>query len=160
MELVLIAAVAKNGVIGKGNDIPWHIPEDLRRFKELTISYPIIMGRKTYESIVNRLGSPLPKRTNIVLSNSGHINGRRGIIVARNLDEALDLVSDNKSACVIGGQQIYEQTIDKADRLEITHIHKDYDGDSYFPEISKNIWKEKKRDNRGEYSFVTYIKKS
>ncbi len=159
MELVLIAAVAQKSVIGKGNDIPWHIPEDLKRFKELSIGYPVIMGRKTYESILNRLGHPLSKRTNIVLSNSGSLDGVKGIIVAKDLDEALYFVSDNKFSFVIGGQQVYEQTIDRADRLEITHIHRDYDGDRYFPEISESRWKEIKRDDRGEYSFVTYTKR-
>lgn len=160
MEMVLIAAVAQNGVIGKGNSIPWYIPEDLKRFKELTTGHPVIMGRKTYESIMNKLGHPLTNRTNIVLSNSGTLDGKRSIIVAKNLDEALDLVFDNKSVYVIGGQQVYEQTIDRANRLEITHIHRDYEGDSYFPEIQRDIWKETKRDNKGEYSFVTYLKKS
>lgn len=150
MELILIAAISDNYVIGKNNKIPWKIPEDIKRFKELTTRHTVVMGRKTYESI----GKPLPKRKNIVVTKSGL--KQEGIIVAHSIDEALQQCEGK--TYIIGGQQIYEQTINLADVLEITRVHKIVEGDAFFPRISDE-WKETARINKEGYSFVTYKRK-
>lgn len=149
MDLTLIAAISQNYVIGNKGQIPWKLPEDMKRFKELTTGHTVVMGRKTYESI----GRPLPKRKNIVVTKSDL--QQEGIIVAHSIDEALEL-GDGKTY-IIGGQQIYEQTIERANKLEITHVHKTVEGDAFFPTIS-GVWKETKRIDREGYSFVTYEK--
>lgn len=163
-EIILIAGVAANKVIGKQGELPWHIKEDLQRFKNLTLNHPIIMGRKTYEEIIKTLGNPLPERTNIVLTRDANFGVAEGVIKVRSVDEAIAKASEfGDKIFVIGGQQIYEQTIDKADKLEITKIHKDYEGDTFFPEINMEKWKEVNReDKQGRdfgFSFVTYQKK-
>lgn len=153
MELIIIAAISENNVIGKDNKLPWHIPEDLKRFKELTKGNAVLMGRKTYESI----GKPLPKRTNIVLSSNKDYTPQ-GVITARNLDDALEQCKQYKTTYIIGGQKVYEQTIDIADKLEITHVHKTIEGDAFFPKIDALKWIEINNIYKPEYSFVTYVK--
>ncbi len=150
----MIAAISENSVIGKDGKLPWHIPEDLKRFKELTKGNTVLMGRKTYESI----GKPLPKRTNIVLSTNKNFSPQ-GIIVAQSIDEALDKCKQYEKTYIIGGQKIYEQTIDIADKLEITHVHKTVQGDAFFPKIDTSKWIEINNIYAQEYSFVTYLKK-
>ena len=159
MKITLIAAISENNVIGKNGKIPWNIPEDLGRFKKLTLEHPIIMGRKTYESLPEK-SRPLPKRKNIVMSNS--LSPTEGIYVAKNLEEALKL-AENKDAYVIGGEEIYRLFLPVADKLEITRVHKKYEGDSFFPqEIEWSEWgllNEKNGTSKNEkvsYSFLTY----
>lgn len=130
----IIVAVAENGTIGDRNALLWHISEDLKRFKALTTGHPVIMGRKTYES----LGRPLPNRTNVVLSRSG---GKfPGCRVARSLDEALALFPDDEELFIIGGAQIYEQALPLADRLYLTRVCHPYEGDTSFPEWDASEW--------------------
>ena len=151
MELILIAAISENYVIGNNGRIPWKIPEDMKRFKELTIGHAVIMGRKTYESI----GKPLPKRTNIVVTRSDLAH--EGIVVCHSIDEAIKQCTGQ--TYIIGGQQIYEQTINLANKLEITKVHQQFPGDAFFPLIDENAWKEIARTDQQGYSFVTYSRK-
>ena len=156
MELALIAAVAKNGIIGKGGKLPWeNIPEDMRRFKAVTFNHPVIMGRATYNSIPSKF-RPLTGRTNIVLSRDNSFI-EDGITVSYSIDDALRVAEVyGDVAYVIGGESVYEQTIDLASRLELTEIHKEYEGDSSFPKFDKAEWKETARLDRAGYSFVSY----
>lgn len=161
----LIAAVAENGVIGKDNDLIWYIPEDLKYFKKTTSGKPVVMGRKTFESILGRIGKPLPGRHNIVITRQDGFNGHGAEVVG---DVATGLFHGKQAAegefFILGGAQIYAETIDLCDRLYITEIHQDYEGDSFFPTIDKTIWKECRRTkqegnpskNIPDYSFVIY----
>jgi dihydrofolate reductase len=159
MELIIIAAVSSNNVIGNNGKIPWHIKEDLKRFKEMTMGYPIIMGRKTCESIISRIKKPLPGRINIILSRTGNYLPE-GLHVYPSLDLGLQKAEEyGRRAFVIGGEQVYKDTIDLSSRLEITEVHQEVQGDAFFPSINKEAWKETMRRNRGEYSFVRYLRK-
>lgn len=146
--------MTEDRVIGRNEELPWHYPEDLKYFKQKTTGFPVIMGRKTYESLPDNF-TPLPNRTNIVLTRSQSFGSAE---TASSLDEAYRLAEDtSKEKCfIIGGENVYLQTLDDADRLLITEIHDKYDGDSFFPEF-KEKWVEKSRDNRDELSFVEYI---
>jgi len=158
--LSLIAAVARNGVIGAGGAIPWRIPTDLQRFKASTMGKPLIMGRKTFDSI----GAPLPGRRTIVVTRDARWS-RDGVAVARDLEAALALSRAAKSEeiMVAGGAEIYAATIGLADRLHITEIDLSPDGDAYFPEIDARLWRVAKsmpgfrgpRDE-AEFRFVDY----
>jgi dihydrofolate reductase len=160
MKLSLVAAVAENGVIGVDGEMPWHYPEDLERFKETTMGYPVVMGRKTYESIERRLDGPLPGRTNIVLSRRESLDLPEGAVHARDVEEALDhaeaaLDEEQKTVYVIGGASVYEAFIDRADELLITEIPEAPEGDTHFPEIGSE-WTEHDRETADELMFVTY----
>ena len=152
MQIIIIAAVAENGVIGRAGKLPWHIPEDLKRFRALTTGHPVIMGRKTFESI----GKPLPDRKNIVITGQKDYH-RDGIVIVHSLDEALKACSGEK-AFVIGGSSVFEEALPFANRLEITQIHRVVEGDVYFPAIGGE-WIEKKREDYEGFSFVSYVKK-
>jgi dihydrofolate reductase len=154
----LIAAVAENNCIGIKNDLPWDIPEDLKHFKEVTQGKPVLMGYNTYLSIVSRIGKPLPNRTNVVVSRESVQIPFENVIIYSDLQKALSDYKD-KEVFVIGGASIYKQTIDVADKLYITKVHKIVDGDAFFPEINPQIWNLSKDDNRGVFSFQEYLKK-
>jgi dihydrofolate reductase len=143
MKLSLIVAVSRNGVIGANNALPWHLPEDLKYFKSVTMGKPIIMGRKTYDSI----GRPLPGRTNIVITRNISWSAE-GVVVAQTLAQALAL---GEKACaadgadeivVIGGAQIYNETLPAAHRLYLTEVDADIEGDVFFPVINSGEWKQ------------------
>ena len=166
----LIAAVAANGVIGKDNDLIWYIPEDLKYFKQTTSGKPVVMGRKTFESIVDRIGKPLPKRDNIIITRQADYDGR-GADVTCDVNSAIFTAKQHaakqdgaREFFILGGAQIYAETINLCDRLYITEVHQDYKGVSYFPEIDKTIWQEVRREaHKGDadkdipdYSFVVY----
>lgn len=153
--LTLIAAVAKNNIIGRNNELPWHLPEDLKRFKALTIGNPVLMGRKTFESILARLDKPLPGRKNIVITRQENYPTPEGVFVYTDLDEALKKHA-TENIFVIGGAEMYRQTIDKADRLEITHLDQEIDGDATFPVIDPTIWKKTNEDKHDDFAFTTY----
>lgn len=161
MELVILAAVAENDVIGRDGGMPWSIPADLRRFKERTMGHPVIMGRRTYESIVDRLGSPLPGRTNIVLSR-GTPAVEGSVVLVRSVDEAIDAAraADGDVAFVIGGATVYDQFLPRADRLELTEIHEPYPGDTTFPAWDRDRWLEVAREERDGFDFVTYVRRT
>lgn len=162
--ITLIAAVAANNVIGKRNDLPWYLPEDLARFKSLTAGHPVIMGRKTYESILARIKKPLPGRVHFVLTRKPteykvQDEFKDQVHLCSTLDEALEQAQKlDQEVFVIGGEHVFVEAIGKADKLELTEVHKDYEGDAYFPEFDHSQWK-KTEDNRGEYSFSSYLKK-
>jgi dihydrofolate reductase len=149
--------VAKNNIIGKNNDLPWHLPEDLKHFKALTTGNTVLMGRKTFESIMTRLGKPLPNRKNIVITHQTDYATPKDVFVCANLDEALKQHAE-ENIFVIGGAEMYRQTIDRADRLEITHLDREVDGDTTFPFIDPTIWKKTAEDKHDGFSFVTYLR--
>ena len=161
MKICLIAAVAKNGVIGKDNDLPWDLPDDMKFFKEKTKNKHIILGRKNYESIPEKY-RPLPNRTNIVLTKNKKYKAE-GCILLNNFNKALDFSKKENNLFIIGGSEIYELGIKVADIMYITEIHSSFEGDVYFPKYNKSEWEEIERvfhdkDEKHKYSFdfVTY----
>ncbi|MBI2639816.1 MAG: type 3 dihydrofolate reductase [Candidatus Sungbacteria bacterium] len=144
MIISLIAAIAKNNVIGKGNTMLWKLSADMKRFRELTIGKPIIMGRKTYESI----GRPLPERVNIILTRDKSYL-QEGCIVVHSVDEALQKCNGYEEAMVIGGGEIYKLFLPRATRMYLTLVDHDFEGDTYFPEFSRKGWQEIFCENYG-----------
>jgi dihydrofolate reductase len=167
IEIILVAAVAENGVIGRDNAMPWRIKSDMQHFRGLTLGKPVVMGRKTYLSI----GKPLPGRTNIVVSRDRDF-AAPGILVAHDIDAALaaargDALRRNAGAiAIIGGSDIYAQTLARADRLEITLVHaKPEGGDAAFPAIDPKIWRESERQEQpagpqddSAFAFISYLR--
>jgi dihydrofolate reductase len=165
MEIVLIAAIAENGVIGADNAIPWRLKSDMQRLKALTIGRPIVMGRKTYESFPRR---PLPGRTNIVITRDGAYRAG-GAVVTTSFDNARAIARGDalrrkvQEIAILGGAEIYAAFMAGADRLEITEVHIRPEGDTYFPPIDPDLWQEIARlrhpagpDDSAEFSYVTY----
>jgi len=160
VTLVLVAAVADNGVIGRNGAMPWHYSEDLQRFKRLTTGHPVVMGRRTYESIVARLGGPLPDRTNVVLSRSS-LDLPDGAIHASSVDDAVALAAGRDDmAFVVGGGTVYEAFLPRADRLELTELNDAYEGDTHFPAFDHDAWIETARESREDFAFVSYERAS
>lgn len=162
MKIILLAAISKNQTIGHCNKLLWHLPNDLKRFKKLTLGYPIIMGRKTFESI----GKALPKRKNIVITKNKNYSSQQ-IEISSSLEEALNLAKTytKEKIFIIGGGQIYTQAISLADILEITLIEEILEGDTKFPKINLKNWKEIERISYQkdelhayDYIFITYIR--
>ncbi len=153
-ELILIAAVAANRAIGKDNRLLWQIPEDMAHFKSLTGGHTVLMGRKTWESLPERF-RPLPGRRNLVVSRQAGYTAP-GAELANSVDAALALAADAEKIFVIGGEEIYRQTLALAQRLEITEVAQTPDADAWFPEISAADWQETRRDTRDGYAFVSY----
>jgi len=156
----LIAALAANRVIGRGNELPWHLPEDLRRFKALTMGHPVIMGRKTFESILARLKKPLPGRRNLVISRT-LTSVPEGAELFGSLESAFAACQISDEVFVIGGEQIYALALPLADCLQLTEIASEVEGDAYFPEFDRAEFVETGRqagENASElkYDFVTY----
>lgn len=133
--IIIVAAAAENNALGKDNDLPWHLPDDFRHFKQLTSGHHIIMGRKTFESFP----SPLPNRTHIVISRQADYNPE-GCIVVSSLQEAYKRVPDGEDAYVIGGGQIFALAMADADRIELTRVHTEIEADVFFPEIDFDQW--------------------
>lgn len=162
-EVVIIAAVARNRVIGKDNTLIWNIPEDMAHFKALTAGHVVIMGRKTWESLPARF-RPLPGRRNIVISRQADYSAP-GAEVASSLQQALAIASNAERAFIIGGEQIYRQAMDAAQRLEITQVDLAPEGDAWFPEIPAADWLEHRKDDlpatssRPACAFVTYVRR-
>jgi dihydrofolate reductase len=157
MPFSIIAAVAKNNCIGIKNKIPWNIPEDFRYFKETTMGKTVLMGENTFKSILGYLGKPLPGRQTVVITLDKDFEAPEGVRVFHSLDEAFDKLKD-EDVFICGGASIYRQTINRADKLYITRVDMEPDGDVFFPEIDTDAWKEAWRENRDGYSFVTYGK--
>ena len=162
MKITLVAAIASNNVIGKENSLPWNIPEDLKRFKQMTSGHTILMGRKTFDSI----GRPLPNRQNIVMTKDENFE-REGIKVINDFDEALELIKEsNEDVFVIGGSKIYELFEPVANSLAITRILKDFEGDAFFPDINWELWQIEKEENffdeksNIECKLIEYSKKA
>jgi len=160
IEIVLVAAVAENGVIGNDGELPWHYPADLKHFKETTMGHPVVMGRRTFEGIVADLGEPLPGRTNVVLTSQRRAFPE-GAVGVGSITAAIDAARETGSdvAYVVGGATVYEQFRERADRLVLTEVHETYDGDTYFPEIEWDRWTETSRDDRDSLSFVEYARR-
>jgi dihydrofolate reductase len=159
-EIVLIAAVAeKNRVIGKDRDLPWHIPEDLKHFKRLTTGHPLLMGRKTFESIVHQFGGPLPERRMVVLTRRGVLSDYPDVETYPSIDAAMEALADEDTIFIGGGETIYEQFLPKADRLELTLVEGDYEGDTFFPEFEHligDVFERVREEPRDGFRFVTY----
>ena len=164
MLLSIIVAQSENRIIGRGNKLPWYLPEDLKYFKRITQGKPIVMGRKTFESI----GHPLPGRTNIVISRNPDYQ-KLGVHVVASLDQALELaeqqalIDGSEEMLVIGGAEIYKQAMQQADRLYVTQVHATIEGDASFPEIDKSLWQLLGQEdffangpNPFDYSFMVY----
>ena len=161
MIISFVAAMGKNKVIGKNNSLPWSMPADMKRFKELTMGKLIIMGRKTFESI----GAPLPRRINIIITRD-HEYEAEGCIVAHSADEALNAAKSAEEAMVIGGSQIYKEFLPRANRMHLTIIDADFEGDAYFPEYRIEEWEEtayeeheRDAENKYNYAFITLERK-
>ena len=161
MIVSIIAAMDRNRLIGSNNQLPWHLPADLAHFKQVTMGKPIIMGRKTYESI----GRSLPGRTNIVLTRSADFRAE-GVLTAHTLEQALNYVSEEDEVMIIGGSTIYELALPRADRLYLTYVESASEGDAWFPEFDIERWRvvasEQHRadeKNSSDYRFVSYERK-
>lgn len=156
----IIVAVAQNGIIGGDNTLLWHISEDLKHFKAITTGHPVVMGRKTYES----LGRPLPNRRNVVITRQDGFEAP-GCDVVNSLDAAFALFGSDEEIFVIGGGEIYAQALEVADKFYLTVVHKDYEGDTSFPEWDRGLWREVSRESyeRGEkfefpFDFIEYAR--
>ena len=169
MIVYIIAAMAKNRVIGKDNDLVWNYPKDMRFFKDKTRGHFVIMGRKNFESIPEKY-SPLPNRTNVVVTRQENFVAK-GCLVVKSLEEALELARDQgeNEAFIIGGGQIYDYAIKKSlvDKMYLTYLDMDYDGDVYFPDFEMNNWKEawresheKDENHEADFDFVLFEKNS
>lgn len=159
--ITIIAAVAENNALGKNNDLLWHLPKDFKRFKEITSGHYIIMGRKTFESFPK----PLPNRTHIVISRQENY-APEGCIVVDSLENALAICPKDLDLFIIGGGEIYKQSINLVDKLDITKVHENFDATVFFPEIDMSIWKidseefhEKDEKHKYDFSFVSYSRK-
>jgi dihydrofolate reductase len=168
MEIVFVVAIAENGVIGAGNAMPWRLKSDMARFKALTIGKPVIMGRKTFESLPRR---PLPGRTNIVITRDAAYRANGAVVTTSAADAGAVALGDAlrrsvTEIAVIGGAEIFRQWLDRADRLEITEVHARPEGDTHF-DIDKAEWDEVGRvrhpagpDDSADYSYVTYRRRA
>jgi dihydrofolate reductase len=154
--IAIVVAMADNRVIGQDNRLPWHLPADLRHFKQLTVGKPVMMGRKTHESI----GRPLPERTNIVVTRDRSYTAP-GCVVVHSIESALKAAADHEEVMVIGGMDFYWQLLPKADRIYLTLVHAEFEGDALFPELDERQWREVERvdcapdeKNPWPYSFI------
>lgn len=159
--IIIIAAVSENNALGKDNDLVWHLPDDFKRFKQLTSGHYIVMGRKTFESFPK----PLPNRTHVIVTRQKNYSPE-GCLIANTLHEALQLCPKNEDTYIIGGGEIYKQSMTIADVLEITRVHHTFKADTFFPEIDTSIWKLTTeefhtKDDKHNYSFTyqTYSRK-
>ena len=160
-ELTIIAAVSINNVIGNDNKLIWKLSNDLKRFKNLTTNHSVIMGRKTFESLPN----PLPDRNNIVITRDTNYS-KPNIQVCSSIEDAINLTKTDTKPFIIGGGQIYTQTINIVDKIELTRVHEEFDGDAYFPEIPLDIFElineenyNSDLENEFDYSYLTYKKR-
>ncbi len=160
--IILIAAVAENNALGKNNDLLWHLPKDFKRFKEITSGHHIIMGRKTFESFPK----PLPNRTHVIITRQKDYV-HEGCIVVQDLESAIAVCPKNEDAFVIGGGEIYSQSIHLANQLDITRVHHSFEADVYFPEINSKIWEltseifnHKDEKHLYDYTFQTFVRKT
>ncbi|MDR3490622.1 MAG: dihydrofolate reductase [Gammaproteobacteria bacterium] len=160
MRISAVIARSENNVIGLNNKLPWHMPADLKHFKQLTLGKPILMGRKTYESI----GKPLPGRQNIILTQDKNFSAPNCTVV-HSIAEAVKAAEGNDELCVIGGAQLFESMLGQIQTLYLTVIHADFDGDAYFPLLNPVEWHEIQREtfpadesNPYSYSFITLLR--
>ena len=163
-ELVIIAAVAeKDRLIGKGLDLPWRLSEDLKRFKRLTMGHPLVMGRRTFESLVHQFNGPLPGRRLIVLTSQGPFADYPDIETYPDIEAALEALAEVDVVFIGGGAAVYEAFLPLADRMELTLVEGDYEGDTYFPPFEHLVGVDFEiigEDPRDGFRFVTYVRKS
>jgi dihydrofolate reductase len=159
--IILIAAAAENNELGLNNDLIWHLPDDFKRFKAITSGHYIIMGRKTFESFPK----PLPNRTHIIITRQNNYHPE-GCLIAKSLQEAIAKAPENESIFIIGGGEIYNQSIEIADKIELTRVHHHFNADTFFPEIDEKKWKlifegfhPKDEKHLFDFTFQTYVKK-
>jgi len=161
--IILIAAIAANNALGKDNDLIWHLPADLKRFKKVTSGHHILMGRNTFESI----GRPLPNRTTVIITRNNDYTFEDCVVV-NSIEKAIEAAKEDALVFIIGGAQIYQQAMDSGlvDQLDITQLHQEFEADVFFPKIDLNVWEETEREdckadkkNKHDYSFVTYKKR-
>jgi len=162
-KISIIAAVADNYAIGKSNNLPWHLPADLKHFRQLTTGHAVVMGKRTFESLPK---GPLPNRRNIVLTSVMSEGVNKGYFEADSLEDAFYLCEHEEHVFIIGGDRVYKQSIDKVDSMYITWIHQTFSGDTFFPEIDFSKWEEISREdheadeqNPYPYSFIEYKRK-
>ncbi|WP_010520251.1 dihydrofolate reductase [Aquimarina agarivorans] len=160
--IILIAAVAENNALGKNNDLLWHLPDDFKRFKKLTSGYPIIMGRKTFESLPGMLS----KRKHIIITRQNDYF-KEGCFIANTLEQAVDLAAESPKIFIIGGGEIYQQFLEIADSIELTRVHADFEADTYFPVINEQEWELSAKTYHSSdekhahaFSFLTYVKRN
>ncbi len=158
--IILIAAAAENNALGKDNQLVWHLPDDFKRFKQLTSGHFIILGRKTFESF----SKPLPNRTHIIITRQNNYKAE-GCIIVNSVKEAMNVVPKNETIFVIGGAEIYNQTIDFADKIELTRVHTIADADAFFPEIDTKKWVLKDEEyhpkdekHNFDFTFQTFLR--
>ncbi len=158
-ELTIIVAAGENNEIGKDNKLIWHLKDDLKHFKNLTNGHHIIMGRKTFESFPK----PLPNRIHVVITRQNNYQVTEGVIVVNSLTNAIDVAKNDNQPFIIGGGEIYKQAMALADKIELTRVHKNFEADTFFPEIDSTIWKktsntfhDKDEDHKYSFSFITY----
>jgi dihydrofolate reductase len=154
VTVTIVAAVARNGVIGVGGGLPWHLPDDLRRFKELTSGHVLVMGRRTYESI----GHPLPNRTTVVVTRRHSWSaGSDSVVVAHSVDEALDRAAEvDDEVFVVGGAVVFAEALPRANRLELTFVDSEPEGDTFFPDVDWSQWREVAREPGDGVAYVTF----
>jgi dihydrofolate reductase len=160
-KISIIVAVAKNFAIGRNNDLLWHIPEDLKRFKRITLGHQVIMGRMTYLSLPFR---PLKNRTNIVITDNP-VESFDGCITVHSIEEALNLCNENEESFIIGGGSVYRQFLPHCNKLYLTMVHKDFEADTFFPTLDLSQWKLVEKEDQDatrelgfSYSFLTFEK--
>jgi dihydrofolate reductase len=162
MTITLIAAASENNALGKDNDLVWHLPDDFKRFKAITSGHFIIMGRKTFESFPK----PLPNRTHVIITRQKDYQVPKGCLVVASIEEALQICPQNEEVFIIGGGEIYKQSIALADKIELTRVHTEVEADTFFPEIDPNYWKlleeeyhPKDEKHQFDFTYLTYLKK-
>ncbi len=160
--LTLIAAASENNALGKDNDLVWHLPDDFKRFKALTSGHYIVMGRKTFESFPK----PLPNRTHVIITRQKDYTVPEGCIVANSLKNAIELCPESEEIFIIGGGQIYKQSIGIADKIELTRVHTTVEADAFFPEIDEDIWEviqseyhPKDEKHEHDFTYLTFVKR-
>lgn len=159
--IILIAATSENNALGKNNELVWHLPDDFKRFKELTSGHHIIMGRKTFESFPK----PLPNRTHVVISRQENYHPE-GCIVVKSMQEALEICPKNEDAFIIGGGEIYTLGLGFSDKIELTLVHETFEADAFFPEINSQEWRlittefhPKDEKHLFDFTYQTYLRK-
>ena len=160
-NLSIIVAYSKNRAIGKNNQLPWKLSDDLKNFKKITMGNSIIMGRKTFDSFPGLL----PNRRHVIISNKSKDSFQENVIVVNNIDDALKAAEDDENPFIIGGGQIYKLAMDFSNKIELTRVHEKFEADTFFPEIDETKWKlinseKQETDENHKYSFTykTYIK--
>ena len=161
MIISIIVAIAENNAIGKGNQLLWRMPADLKHFKNATTGHTVIMGRKTFDSV----GKPLPNRRNIVITRNTDLK-IDGVEIVNTLEKAVSLCNNDEEVFIVGGAEIYKMAMDRTDKIYLTVIHGVFDADTFFPEIELDIWKETEivdnnadEKNPFDYTFSTYVRK-